>query len=179
MSDGRDPVVIGHFPSSGEANLARNRLREAGIAAELTDDITADMSWNLTVAIGNVKLLVPEEQADQARAILDDKVTNAEIEYAARQTIVSPDTEDTPEAQINGREANAQRAYLGAIICLLFLPLQFYIFWVLVKLYVSNDPLSPRFRRCAWVALAINLPTILMQCVVLRLLLRAFVDEVL
>ena len=46
MPDGRDPVVIGHFPSSGEANLARNYLRDASIHAEIADDITG--GWHGT-----------------------------------------------------------------------------------------------------------------------------------
>lgn len=177
MHDGRDPEVIGHFSSSGEANLARNRLRDAGIAAELADDITADLNWDLVVAINNVKLIVPAEQLDEARAVLADKVTIAEVEYAARQTIENPDADDSPDELVNIRESNVKRAYFGAIAGLAFWPLQFYIFWILVKIYVSNEPLGSRDRRRAWIALEFNLPMVLIQCVLLRLLLGELLTE--
>ncbi|HEX4000746.1 MAG TPA: DUF2007 domain-containing protein [Pirellulales bacterium] len=60
----------------------------------------------------------------------------------------------------NRRERSADRAFRGAVFGLLFLPLQIYVFWLLLKVFVLDDSLAPRLRRQAILAAAINLPII-------------------
>lgn len=59
------------------------------------------------------------------------------------------------------RERAAERAYRAAVLGLLLLPLQFYVFWLVVKVFASDDRLGPRPRRRAVVAGVISTPFVL------------------
>jgi hypothetical protein len=176
MGDSHDPVVIGHLPTSGEANLARNRLRDAGIPAEIADDITVDMDWGLNLAIGMVKVLVPGDCADEARAVIADKVSDVELEYSADKTCDQPEPDEPLDQPPNEREANAERAYRGAFLGVLFWPFQFYILWVLIKIFVADACMRPRYRRQALVAFAFSLPFIVIQLLIAHLFFGAFME---
>ena len=79
--------------------------------------------------------------------------------------------EDQSESPRSVREENASRAWRGAVLGLLCWPLQLYVFWLLLQVYVSEEPLRPPARRQAWAAAAINLPLMLVFCLVPRALL--------
>jgi hypothetical protein len=64
-------VTIATFGNTVEANLAKNRLETAGIRAFLADADTADMAWQLTSAIGGIKLQIPEGDEQVALALLE------------------------------------------------------------------------------------------------------------
>jgi hypothetical protein len=64
-------VTIATFGNTVEANLAKNRLEAAGIRAFLADGDTADMAWQLTSAIGGIKLQIPEGDEEVALALLE------------------------------------------------------------------------------------------------------------
>ena len=64
-------VTVATFWSSGEANLAKNRIEEAGLRVVITDDMTTGMDWLLTNAIGGIKLQVMEHDAEAALAALE------------------------------------------------------------------------------------------------------------
>ena len=66
-------VVIATFSTVDEAQLLASRLRSAGILVELRDENTLTMNWTYSLAIGGVKVAVPEEDADDALAILEAK----------------------------------------------------------------------------------------------------------
>ena len=63
-----DMVVVFRTFDLAEAQLVRGRLVGAGIRAELTSE---NSSANFDVASGGVRVTVPNEQADDARALIE------------------------------------------------------------------------------------------------------------
>lgn len=154
-------VTLATFDSPVEGNLAKGRLEALGIRAFLADEATA---WYLAGALGAIKLQVADEDVEAALAILADFTSRepAEIE-AEGQTAPSP--ADEVESILSSREEFAHRAFRGAVMGLLFWPLQFYVVWLLAKVMDSEDPLDQRHRRYAWGAAVISIPfVVLLLC---------------
>jgi hypothetical protein len=162
-----------------QAELARSRLEADGIPAFIEGGEFASMAWHLLLANQGIKVQVPTEDAERAAALLKVASQTADHGHA---------DEGGPEADANeaedddggpadeppptGREQNADRAFRGAVIGLLFLPLQLYVFWLLLKVFISEEPLSERLRNRAFVAAAINLPLIVVLGFFARSLFR-------
>jgi hypothetical protein len=132
-------LTIAAFADPTEASLARNRLEAAGIQAFLMGEEAVAMAWVLTNAVGGIKLQVLECDGERARACLAEDTAAAEIprgegELTAEtigtepQPLIAPLEEEEP-AKTN-REANAERAWRGAALGLIFLPLQLYVFYL-------------------------------------------------
>jgi hypothetical protein len=66
-------VVVISFWRTPEAGMAASLLRNEGIEVELTDAGLAGINPFLSPAIGGVRLLVPERDAERARALLRDR----------------------------------------------------------------------------------------------------------
>ena len=65
-----------------EADMARDRLDSAGITAAVFTQ--RDHSFSLTVgALARVYVMVPAESADEATSILQEQITDDELESAA------------------------------------------------------------------------------------------------
>lgn len=64
-------VVVASFPTVDLANLYAARLRSAGILCELRNENTVTMNWTYALAVGGVKVAVPEDEVDDALALLD------------------------------------------------------------------------------------------------------------
>jgi len=62
--------VVAKYGTPEEAHLIRNRLEAAGIPAFLDGEMTAGWAWHFANAMGGVKVLVPEEHARAAEAVL-------------------------------------------------------------------------------------------------------------
>lgn len=60
-------VTIRSFDSYINANIILGKLQEEGIICFLKDEYTATILSN---AIGNIKLVVPENQAERAKELL-------------------------------------------------------------------------------------------------------------
>jgi hypothetical protein len=67
-------VVLRQFRDLPEALLAKGRLETAGIECSLTDDNMVRMDWFISNFLGGVKLLVRQEDAVEAAAILDQHI---------------------------------------------------------------------------------------------------------
>lgn len=65
---GMDPVVIFRTFDLAEAQLVRSRLEGAGINAEVAHENSAAI---LDVGVGGARIVVPAEQAEEARALLE------------------------------------------------------------------------------------------------------------
>ena len=63
-----EPVVVFRTFDLAQAQLLRSRLEAAGIEAELTHENSAA---NLDVPGGGVRIVVPPEQADDARELIE------------------------------------------------------------------------------------------------------------
>jgi hypothetical protein len=68
MSEHPEPVVIGAYQTEFEANIVRNQLRSEGIPSEVLGGSLGGMRAE---APGLVEVLVPADQADRARALLE------------------------------------------------------------------------------------------------------------
>jgi hypothetical protein len=63
-------VIIAAFRETAHAHLARGFLESAGIPAAVEDEHIVGINWLYSNAVGGVKLLVPEQQAEQAALLL-------------------------------------------------------------------------------------------------------------
>jgi hypothetical protein len=63
-----DPVVIFRTFDLAEAQVIRSRLEGAGLQADVQHENSAA---NFDVAGGGVRVVVPAEQADEARALVE------------------------------------------------------------------------------------------------------------
>jgi hypothetical protein len=163
------------------ANLARSRLVDEGIPTFIQGAEFASMAWHLTIANRGIKVQVPAEHAEHALAILSDtsragtaqehdRVESSQSNTAEADRV--DDREAEAERQLTTREQNANRAFRGAVIGLLFQPLEFYVLWLLLKVLVSKECMSRRFRNRALVAVIISLPVVILLCLVLKSLFR-------
>jgi hypothetical protein len=173
-------TTIATFGDALEANLARNYLESAGIPSFLADEMTMGVAWHLGVAIGGVKLQVADEIEYEARQALAERaaaVSDAEPETGAAEDASQPSEPidaappDEPEVVLTPRELNADRAWRGMVFCLFFLPLQLYIFWLLLKVFLSDERLATPYRHHAIIAAMVNLPIVLAILYWLRTLL--------
>jgi len=168
-----------------EADLARNYLKSRGMPVVLEGAESVSMAWLLTNAVGGIKLQVREEDADTALAILAEGAPagppasaqpGEEISSASEvEPFDERGAEDAAESEpaLSRREQNADRAFRGAVLGLLFIPLQMYVFWLLLKVFLSDEPLRPDKRRNAILAGIINLPMVFGFCLFFRAILLA------
>jgi hypothetical protein len=65
-------VTIAQYRDLPEAGLAKSRLEAAGITCFLDNEYTIGINWLYSNALGGVKLNVPEENAEEAKAIIEE-----------------------------------------------------------------------------------------------------------
>src|SRR5579863_6530678 len=65
-------VTISKFLSLGEAKLAQGKLVSAGITAFVCDENMHAMNWHMGMALGGIRLQVPDSQVVRALEVLDD-----------------------------------------------------------------------------------------------------------
>jgi DNA-directed RNA polymerase subunit M/transcription elongation factor TFIIS len=63
-------VVLQRFRDVLDAEAARGALAAAGIESVLADENVVGVAWTYSNAIGGIRLMVPEAQADEARELL-------------------------------------------------------------------------------------------------------------
>jgi hypothetical protein len=182
-------MTVATFGDPVEANLAKNYLEASGVQAFLADEETVNMDWALGNAIGRIKLQVGDQHAEAARTLLSQHTGLAataalgpeEIRYEPSQDEPTPRWEDLDEdgdqdqdqeaddfePEPTTRDKNAERAFKGAIFGLLFFPLQFYAFYLLLKVFLSEEPLGDGERRKAIIAGVINLPLMAGVCLIM------------
>jgi hypothetical protein len=78
--------------------------------------------------------------------------------------------EDEVDEELTSREQNADRALRGAIVGILFFPIQIYTLWLLVKVFASDERLQPDKRRRAIVAAALCVPYLVLGCIFIRMM---------
>ena len=64
-------VTVFRTFSPGEAQLIRSRLEAAGFMAQVTHELSALSLDGYSMAAGGVRVQVPAEQAEEARALID------------------------------------------------------------------------------------------------------------
>jgi hypothetical protein len=65
-------VTIAKFFNLGEAKLAQGKLTSAGISTFVCDENMHAMNWHMGMALGGIRLQVPDSQLVRALEVLDD-----------------------------------------------------------------------------------------------------------
>jgi hypothetical protein len=151
-------MTVATLPSPAEASIARSCLEAAGIPAFLAAEVAAvGLGWSPANAPGGVKLQVSTRQYEQAIAALADSQQSdmQALEQAALESGVDESEQLKPPP--TSREQRVDRALRIAVVgLLLFPPLEVYVLWLLIKVFLSDERLSARRRRSGLVALAIS-----------------------
>jgi Putative prokaryotic signal transducing protein len=186
-----DLVTVATFANPVEANLAKNRLESSGVRAFLANEETVDMDWLLGNALGWIRLEVGDQDADAARAVLNDEdeleASSAAGTEEVSSLIVAAEAGAEPDREYEGedegaddiereptlREQNAERAFRGAVLGVLCIPIQLYVLYLVIKVFISDEPLGDRERRRSIIAAALCLFTLLG----IYLLLRSQLDR--
>lgn len=171
-------VTIATFGTPIEAGIAQNALEAAGIRSFMLDDHLAGMNWAFTNAIGGVKLQVTDDDAPMAMKVLDD---DTPVEFPDEAEVFDdgfgngPHVEEMEDSEkpLTPAEEDADRVYRAAIFGIAFLPLQFYVSWLLLRIFFSNESLRPKQLSRVLLASAINLPFVLIAIVLLKGLLAS------
>jgi len=86
-------VTISKFISLGEAKLAQGKLVSAGISAFVCDENMHALNWHIGMALGGIRLQVPDSQVVRALEVLDD----FEPEESGVQQLGEDDEDETEE----------------------------------------------------------------------------------
>jgi hypothetical protein len=65
-------VTISKFYTLGEAKLAQGKLVSSGISAFVCDENMHALNWHIGMALGGIRLQVPDSQVVRALEVLDD-----------------------------------------------------------------------------------------------------------
>lgn len=65
-------VCIRRYDTYVPAHIALGKLREAGLEAHLQDEHTVTIDPLLNLALGGIKLVVPNEQVEAAEKVLSE-----------------------------------------------------------------------------------------------------------
>jgi hypothetical protein len=76
-------VHVATFVYPHDAKFARAELEGEDIPCFLDNERTLDIDWFLANVLGGYRLFVPASFAEQARAILDSRVSDADLEAQA------------------------------------------------------------------------------------------------
>ncbi len=86
-------VTISKFFTLGEAKLAQGKLVSAGISAFVCDENMHAMNWHMGMALGGIRLQVPDSQVVRALEVLDD----FEPEESSEQQLEQEDDDELEE----------------------------------------------------------------------------------
>jgi hypothetical protein len=157
-------VTIATFQSPVEASIAKSCLEAEGMDAFLADEAAVAMNWDLTNALGGIKLQVRMRQSEQAAAILAESKRSAASaldQTADGHNIAEPEElEPVPSS----RERDVDRALKCLILGLLLPPLEAYAVWLLFKVFLSTEPLDPVKRRYAVIAAVVAVSLAIAFC---------------
>ncbi|MEA5582548.1 hypothetical protein VB620_14510 [Nodularia harveyana UHCC-0300] len=145
-------VTVATFTNSPEANLAKQRLESEGVKCLLQNESTVNAAWHLSVAVGWIQLQVAQENIDLAKSILV-----SELDYQSVSDSEMEEDDDIPS--LSWADKTADRAFITAVISLLFifLPIQIYSLWLLLCLLFHRQPISDNRRIKVIVSFALDL----------------------
>ena len=81
----KDPVIVRTFTNRGEAEIACSLLEAEGISAVVMSEERGGLTPSLDFTSG-VPLLVESDDADRARELLDEEVSEDDLEAAERES---------------------------------------------------------------------------------------------
>lgn len=90
-------LTIARYPNTALAHVGRTRLEASGIDAIVADDATASVAWHLIGALGGVRLMVHNDDADRARRVLESELDDTYEDV--------PELRDDPDSASGTAEA--------------------------------------------------------------------------
>jgi Putative prokaryotic signal transducing protein len=183
-------VTLTTFEDPLHAQLAKSVLELEGIPAFAQNSEMASMHWFWMVGrLSAVRLEVAAEHVDKARAILEQSnhemaFTNDETTLPSADDAIYEDDTPITKAEVHAaeddaltqREERADRAFRCAILGLLLFPLQGYAFYLLLRVFVSNEPLRSKHFKRAVIAAAINIPAVIACLLAIKGMLISYND---
>jgi hypothetical protein len=116
-----DVITIATFAKPEEAHLGRLRLERDGIPAYVADEHVLQLDWKLTNALGGVRLMVAEDDVEEALGILKAEPVCTEAD--AINSVTCPRCENQkPEFYLRPRR-------MGMLSLLFPLPWLFFTRW--------------------------------------------------
>ena len=82
-------IEVASFVYAHDAKFARAQLESENIPCFLDNERTLDIDWFLATMMGGYRLLVPASFVEHASAILDSRVSDAELEAQATRSAPS------------------------------------------------------------------------------------------
>lgn len=171
--------TVGTYYDQTEAQAALLAIQREGVLGTLEGAEIAAMDWLMVNAIGGIRLKVPADQADHARDMLEslgpkgkiadgDWDTSENIQEVDEVQGESGNVDDERAAEPNFREKMASRALNMAVFGYVIWPFHVYAWFLLVRVFTSDEPLAPRYRRRGWFAFWLTLPIFLISLFLLR-----------
>jgi putative signal transducing protein len=136
MAEVQGPVVVASFVGVGEAEVARGMLESQGIPAMLGNQHLVSMFWHYSQATGGIRLMVPPQDAERARALLG---------------LHEPLLESVDEDTRGPGDLMVERAWKSTVIGFIGLPpaLHLWALWLLRRAYAEGGPRTDRGRKLA------------------------------
>ena len=110
MNDAASLVVVRTFTNVHEAHLAKSVLDAAGIESAVLDEHIVSMVWTYSNAVRGVKILVPDDQLEEAASLLDSAAETIEESSSADLDTTTPAIEicdrcggDAFESRLSGK----------------------------------------------------------------------------
>lgn len=146
-------VTIATFFEPAEASIAQSILDEENVRSFFADELMASMAWHISGAVGGVKLMVAEPHAERARQILDD------YRQQARESTDQPQLDEEFVASLNPTTTDRliSRALRAAVFGLMVPPFFFYSLWLLGRMALRGDQLTPYQHARYVIAMLLNL----------------------
>lgn len=80
-----DPTIVRTFSDRGEAEIARAMLEAEGIEARVTADDVGEKVPSFDLSAG-LQLVVDAEDADRAIELLDEEISESDLDAAERES---------------------------------------------------------------------------------------------
>jgi len=113
--DEPSPVMIARYGGVPEALLAKSMLDSAGIESFLGDENLVRLDWFYSNLVGGIKLMVREEDAETARALLEKNIPE-KLEVAGVGEYAQPVCPKCGSLDVSFDELNKQIAYTGFFV---------------------------------------------------------------
>ena len=136
--DGRRAVTVAAYDNPVMAEMVKARLETEGFQVALADEHTVGIAGHLATAIGGVKVQVAEEDAYEAREVLNSMPDYAidEDEDVGELVETSHELERKPLAET---APTAKRAFRAAVLGFFFPPLTLWSLYLAAKYARSSE----------------------------------------
>ncbi|MBI1916039.1 MAG: DUF2007 domain-containing protein [Planctomycetes bacterium] len=151
-------VTVETFSDQFQAELARQRLEQAGIPTYLNGEATTGAFVGLGRSFSTIKLEVREEDLERARELLAKPPPGMPPDVPGVSTGPEDQDEVEPEPDPDSTEALTARAWRAAVLGMLLFPpcLHVYSLWLIARVAARPDDISPEGTLKMYAALVLD-----------------------